>query len=354
MRILITLAFFAFVLNGRAQNAVDTNAAFAKQVVQGLPAAGYYFIGQLHNNAANTILEKELLFALHNRFGKTYDIIEYGHSLAFMFNEYLRTGEDSILSYTLPSANFHFVKAVRAFNDTVPEDRRIRFYGLDFENRIHGRLTKKALSVIRDRLQDKNNSLYHLLDACVRSDSSALRKNLTQLKTYLAKNNAESKTVLKDHYLDVALMANAQYDFSPKRDFSMYRNFKLLCDELSGPPVFFSSFGIGHITPDNRNGLAHILNTAGDSPLKDRVSTIGIQYLNCHFESSDKFEKTTGSMSFLCHRSQLEQLTPVGNGQPLLRYIPSTSFTSCSEQIKKFAGIIVAEHFPSSKYWISE
>ena len=48
----------------------------------------FYFVGQLHCNQANVIIEKELLFSLNSKYGVQYDILEFAHSIAFLINEY--------------------------------------------------------------------------------------------------------------------------------------------------------------------------------------------------------------------------------------------------------------------------
>ena len=79
MSMLNALLLFLFVsasaLGQPSQARVDSNALFAEGVVFNLPEAKFYLIGQLHNNEANIILEKELLFALNRRSGVTVDLI---------------------------------------------------------------------------------------------------------------------------------------------------------------------------------------------------------------------------------------------------------------------------------------
>lgn len=359
MKVLYAL-FFCFALPAHiyAQPLIDSNGTFIRKIVDELPEAGFYFIGQLHNNEANTILEKELLFSLNRRFGVTYDVLEYSHSVAVILNEYLRTGQDSLLSYIKKGANFNFIRSVRNFNDSVPERNRIRFYGIDFEGRNHGDYTKKAISIILQQV-DKADPLSGLLQNCVESDSLILRKSLQQLKKYLDQNAELSKSALGHHYLDIYLIASAAYGFSPKRDRAMYDNFKFLYNELAlqsaSPPRFFASFGIGHVDPANRRGLASLLNSADDSPVKARVRVIGVQYLNCYFGSGSKLTKSAGNLSFLCPQRNFPAVTAaLLDGRPTLRYARISEFGSCEASINKLAGIILVENFKATSNWTWE
>lgn len=365
MKFLYTILFyFIFWYDTFSQvpkSSMDSDALFARQIVDQLPEAEFYFIGQLHNNAANTILEKELLFSMNKRFGVSYDILEYSHSTAVILNEYLLTGQDSLLALINKNANFSFIKSVKQFNDAVSEHRKIKFYGVDFEGRHNGKFTKLAISLILQYQIDKDHQLFHLLKTCEESTSSTLPAKLNQLKKYLGKNIQASKQILGGKYLDVFLIANARYGFSSGRDRVMYDNFKFLYNELSGQlsnkPKFFASFGIGHINPDNPNGIANILNSARDSPVKNGIITLGVQYLNCYFDTSNTFKSSEGIFSFLCKPKPLATIIDSkNNDKALFRFISAKDFnyTFCDTDINKLKGIIIIENFKSTANWTWE
>lgn len=339
----------------------DSSALFAKQITGTLPEAGFYFIGQLHNNAANTILEKELLFSLNKRFSVSYDILEYSHSVAVILNEYLITGQDSLLDFIDQNAGFSFIRSVKQFNDTVNGKRKIKFYGIDFEGRDLGKYTKRAMSIILQRNISNDSVLFHLVKACGESDATMLSKNLVQLKNYLAINKQKAREIPGDRYLDLLLITNAPYGFSPKRDKAMYNNFNLLYNELSnqlpGKPKFFGSFGIGHINPDNPKGIANVLNFSEDSPVKNNVTIVGVHYFNCFFNSSNTFKESKGVLEFLCKQKSISTMSKSTNSdKPILRYIPGTEFNypNCDKSIKQLKGIVIIENFNATANWTWE
>ncbi|MDB5200219.1 MAG: hypothetical protein JWO92_2182 [Chitinophagaceae bacterium] len=341
---------------------IDSSYFFAKQIVATLPEEKFYFLGQLHNNEANTILEKEFLFSLNKQFGVSYDIIEYSHSLAVIFNEYLLTGQDSLLSFITPKANFKFIKSVKQFNDSVDENRKIKFYGVDFEGRNSGKFTKKAISLILKYSLDKDNPLYYLLKTCEQSDSIMLHSNLNEVKKYLEKNITLSKKILGDKYLDILLITNVQYgmSLSKVRDKSMYANIKYLYNELStkysSKPKFFASFGIAHINPRNSKGIANILNSDEESPFKNGIVTLGVQYLNCYFGTSNEFKSSTGILDWLCNKKLAARMIGSTNNKSTFSFFTDKdlNYIKCKTAIKNLTGIIVIENFKGTANWIWE
>ena len=188
-----------------------------------------------------------------------------------------------------------------------------------------------------------------------------LPKNLVLLRNYLETNSQIAKEILGVKYLDILLITNAQYGFSQKRDKAMYGNFKLLYHELSslisGKPKFFSSFGIGHINPDNRNGISNVLSSAGDSPVKNSTIILGVQYINCSFNTTNNLKQSEGVLNFLCPQKTISAIVnKTNNDQKMFRYISDTEFyyPNCDRDLKKLKGTIVIENCKASANWTWE
>lgn len=359
MRLPFLLLFLIIAAAAPAQPPLSSgsdDASFANVVVKGLPEAAFYFIGQLHNNEANVILEKEILFSLNRRFGATYDILEYSHSAAVIVNEYLRTGDDALLSFTKQEAEFSFIRAVKKFNDSLSGSLPIKFYGIDFEGRHGGKYTRKAIAIILQQVT-ATGELSEILRQCEKADSIALSKHLRQLKNYIDKNSEASRKAFGERFTDIYLIANAAYGFSPNRDRAMYHNFKFLYNELSiasaGVPKFFASFGIGHVNPGNGRGLANLLLESEDSPIRSSVSILGVQYINCSFGNKDDVRKSVGMLSFVCPQKRIATLES-GNSVASFRFLPVTYFNYCQAAIGKLNGIIVIENYKATTHWTWE
>lgn len=331
------------------------------EIVSGLPKSRIYFVGQLHNNEANTMIETELLLSLHTKFNVQYNILENSHSAAFLINHYLQTGNESILKFVNPDAKFQFIKTVKAYNDKISSTNKIRFYGIDFENRQHGKYIRKVFEIICNELPSPvTEPLISLLQNLVECRSDQLEGNLLLLKNFLKTNEVTSRTLLGKYYVDVLLIANAQFNFSSKRDKAMISNFVQLYNELSKEgicPGFFASFGTGHINPENNNGIVMKLMNDHQSPVKNNVCIIGIQYFNCLFGKEKIHKSTDGSLRFLCKNSVAEEMFQRQDYKSKrIEFLPKSklSLLTCSGAIQLFAGIILVSNYGSSSYWTWE
>ncbi|MGH2644843.1 MAG: hypothetical protein ACRDE2_12895, partial [Chitinophagaceae bacterium] len=287
-RLLIFALLFSCSINLQTQEITQSDKVKTElsSVADNLKDNDFFIVGQLHDNMANTLIEKDILFSLDKRFGVRYDILEYAESAAFLLNQYLNTGNDSLLLIINPKAGFNFIASVKKFNDTT-HLRKIKFYGLDFEDRNNGRDTKKALEIIlKDTGIRVNHPLNGFLERIINCPSNQMEKSITKLKNYINSNQSKCRGLLSKYYIPVLLIANAKYHFVLKRSKFMFDNFQLLYNELSrekSPLKFLCSFGMGHIMPNNKNSFSMRLLISSYSPVKGSVAIIGIQYYNCSF-----------------------------------------------------------------------
>ncbi len=327
------------------------------EIVSQLPNSRIYFVGQLHNNEANTIIEEALLLSLHAKHDVQYELLEYGHSAAFLLNQYLQTGNDEFLQFIHPDAKFNFIKKVKVYNDAISTDKRIRFYGIDFEGRQQGKYTQKAFAIILDALKlSTSETLALLLRNIVESQSKDLERNLLSVKSYVTENDSVSRSLLGKYYLDVLLMANAPFHFSPRRDDAMVSNFYLLYHQLvreGKDPKFFTSFGTGHINPRNNDGIAMKLMNAPESPVKNNVAVMGVQYFNCLFSKENVHKPTDGSLSFLCRNATIEKMKNIQNNyNKQIEFLPKDKLglANCNEAIQLLSGMILVYNYGSTSF----
>lgn len=329
-------------------------------VVNQLENHCFYFIGQLHCNQANNLIEQEIFFALHQKKGVQYNIIEFSHSAAFLINEYLKTGQDTILKAINSIAPFSFVKSIKNYNEGLQEGRKIKFFGLDFEGRFEGRLTKYAIKLIAKEIYlAKTDSLSFLLEEIIHVDPSEMKKQLEKLRNFLSKNQQQYREQLKDYFIDLFLISSAQYEFTPKRDDAMVKNFNLLYKELllvNKNPKFFGSFGIGHINPSNRKGIAMRLKEDENSPVRKNVTIIGVQYLNCRFEKENMVKSSSGNLNFLCDKSEIIlPLEKDRDSSATIQYLPAKAIKlkNCSRNLSSLSGLVIIKNFNSTNTCMS-
>lgn len=329
-------------------------------IVSNLPNSRVYFVGQLHNNEANAIIEKTLMLSLHAKYDVQYQLLEYAHSAAFLINRYLQTGEESLLKFIHADAKFNFIKTIKAYNNSLKADKQIRFYGVDFENRQNGKYTQKAFSIILDELKlSASETLASLLRNIIECQSKDIEENLISLKSYLEENDSISRALLGKYYVDVLLMANAPFNFSPRRDVSMASNFFRMYDELAKEgrdPKFFASFGTGHINPRNKDGIAMKLMLDPQSPVKNNVSVLGVQYFNCLFSKENVHKETDGSLNALCKKTTIEKLSNIQDNSKRIEFLSKSKLdlAHCNVATELLSGIILVYNYGSTSFWFWE
>ena len=355
----LLLVLFSVKLQAQNDFKIHTADSILSSAVNSFPESKFYFIGQAHANQANTIVEKGLLFPLNNKFNVHYYILEFGQSLAFLLNRYLQTGEDSILNYINSNGNFSLVKTIKEFNDTVATSKSIKFFGLDFEDRLNGKWTKKAISIISDESKiPVDDSLQILLNAVINAKPDAEKESLVSLKKYLDKNEQSCRLLLGKYYVDVLLISNAQFKMSRQRDKAMFANFKLLYHELSKEeenPKFFASFGFGHVNPRNKTGLSYKLLETKESPVKGKIAVIGIEYFNCRFNTLQTPKKlSNGTLDFLCKNSVIKSLRISDNTKrKAITFLSKNEIgnLACKNAVGRLDGLIIIRNFDGTSAW---
>lgn len=358
-RIILLLLLLSFMKVKAQDSLVEKSAdSVLSAAVNSLDESNFYFVGQAHANQANSIIGKDMFFLLNKKFNVHYYILEWGQSLAFLLNQYLETGQDSILNFISTKGNFDFLKTIKSFNDTVTDSNKIKFFGLDFEDRLDWRWTKKAIEIISDKIKlPTNNPLQSLLNAVVNPKPDFEKGNLASLKEYLNKNDHDCRLLLGKYYVDVLLIANAKFNLSQKRDKDMYANFKLLYRELERKgekPKFFASFGIGHINPKNNSGLPYRLVNGSDSPVRNSVSVIGTQYYNCTFNVPKPTPGPMGTLRSVCKKSIVKEIESSNDTrEKTITFFNKSELKNfgCNDAINKLSGLIIVRNFPGRTSW---
>lgn len=251
----------------------------------------FYMISQIHNSKIDIPLEKEFLFSLHAE-GVYYNISEYPHSAFFLVNEYLKSGDTTILELINPEAPFTFFKEVYEFNQKQSAEKQIKFFGIDYElyNLFRGRHYKNSLLFIyRHRKTALANTdfekLFIRLESIDEKDIKALTTIHKELQRTLYKNEQNINALFSMYSDDISLILSAptQYRSIPKRDKWLFQRFKTVYNIVSGSnhrPGFIASFGAAHVRASNTRNITHKLQAFNDSPVKGKVVVIGVQYFN--------------------------------------------------------------------------
>ena len=294
------LPFLSFAQDSSLIKCINSNASFFSDTalhqhiianIENLNDGNFYMISQIHNSKIDIPLEKELLFSLHSR-GVYYNISEYPHSAFFLINEYLKSGDTSILKLISTKAPFNFIKEVYSFNLKQLAEKQIKFFGVDYElyNSDRGRHYKNSLMFIYNRRKTTIantvfENLFSQLDSTDENDIKALTSLHKLLQTTFYKNEEKIKEIFSNYSDDILLILSAptEYKSIPKRDKWLFKRFKIVYDIVlrnNNIPKFIASFGAAHVKASNKKNITYKLQIFNESPVKGKVVIIGTQYFN--------------------------------------------------------------------------
>ncbi len=261
-----------------------------------LPEKSFYIIGESHTFLANNDLQFALLKTLHQQ--GVYNVAnELPHATCFLFNQYLETGDETILSALRPEATYSLLKKVRAFNLSFPKDQQIRYYGIDYADPKYNFYDLSAsLQTIRKYVVPASLPLdtlidhYRLKGVITLNDAKTL---FAQLNDKLQAEEKRYRSHFGTYYDDLLLMSSNILGNRTNRDKSIFASFsllyKLLATKQKSAPKFLAFYGIGHLEK-----LGTILQENDQSPVKGGVAKIGIQYINCWAGWTTPARSTTG------------------------------------------------------------
>ena len=252
-------------------------------LIKEIEAKDFYLIGEAHTFLANNDFQFSLIKTLHNR--RVYNIAnELPHSTCFIFNQYLETGNDSLLTLLKPGATYNLLKKVRQFNQTQQAAEKIKYYGIDYIDAKYDYSNyRMSLKIIREKIPSKNLPLDIFLDKYVQKEKF-LYRDIVELNDTLFLKLQSDSTIYKKHFGiyfdDLLLMSSNMVGNKTNRDLDIFKSFSLLYEQLyrkqNSRPKFIAFYGMGHL--DN---FGNILLMNNKSPVKNSVCKIPIQYINC-------------------------------------------------------------------------
>jgi hypothetical protein len=214
---------------------------------------------------------------LHERLNLTHFFLEAGHSSDILMNRYLQTGDTSLL-YT---SDHTFWKRLYVFNQSLPKEKRINYFGIDFESRKTYVQALKLLLPVNDPPKEIAPAITIIRNA---SDTVWECEYITGINKQLRKahkdHQADFQSWLAEKYPDFRRMVmngatcNDAYN---NRNKNMAANF-LSFDQEFQQPVYFGELGEAHTILKNKNAASIINNSPG---FKERVCVINLYCYHC-------------------------------------------------------------------------
>jgi hypothetical protein len=252
----ILLLFIGFYCSTVIVNSQVTTITIDSK--NGLDTSYRFFLkGEAHEyvkeNAASLLALLNYVVT-HNKV--RYLVLEIGPDQAFLANEYLKTGDDTLLRNSALYLGDGFWQHVRSFNKSLSATEKIKVIGFDFNRYTH---TIKAIQyLVKDKKFD-SELLTAAITKLVSSDPSTFDKSIKELKEQVAANESSLKQALQSYFPYLWSIVDNTTPATPnvKRDKQMFRQF---LSGLAGLPEgnFLFNYGIAHIFL-NGVGVGNIL-----------------------------------------------------------------------------------------------
>ncbi len=284
------------VLTECAISGIDTSSdvkALPKLVHTVLQSANdkkLVMMGGLHQVQINRLVQLEII----KQWSADAPLIvleEFAHSLCFLENKFLETGDEQYLKMIDSTDAFPALHWIYERNKTVDATKQIKFAGIDYEINAKAnnesefkKCFRGAIEVLR--MQTKMMEVDSLLNEYMllvqtTNNGSALANLQGLMKDRLNNLSEEQKIKLGKNVHDLHLIVNSETEYRPSRDDAMMEKLLYIEKYMSHTEAkFFLSIGAGHASESGSQNLRHRLDENG-SPFKSKHFQIGAQYINC-------------------------------------------------------------------------
>ncbi|MBO0936939.1 erythromycin esterase family protein [Fibrella sp. HMF5335] len=261
-----------------------------------------FLLGESHGFKKAQAVDLALLKHLNQRAGVRHYIAEVDPTKAYYLNQYLQTGQDSTLRLVFRSwiaetaqwANgdfFRKIQAIRAYNQTLPAKKRIRFVGIDAVQDcplVACQLVELTAASWPARDLALRDSLIHLLTMKPKRPDSLLAPFAQQWLTLLTEKPVDYKSVKPDKLTELqATLTTLVYRKTIKRrEATLFANFRdaLMRLGLQGEKLygFWGAFHISQapISDGNKAFAAQI--QASDLPMRGKTVSLLCRYVDSY------------------------------------------------------------------------
>lgn len=214
---------------------------------------------------------------LSENFGLRYFFLESGHSSDILLNRYLQTGDTSCI---YPVSKF-FWKSLYAYNAGLPAERKISFFGIDFEGAktyvkalqllLPPDTPPQAITPFVQLIKNANNTL---------TDCNYIIDMNNQLKKALARYQQVFTEYFGSNYADferIVLNNGNCKDAFNNRNKNMAVNF-LSFDKKRNQSIYYGELGEAHTVMVNKN-TASIINQS--QAFANKVCVVNLYCYNC-------------------------------------------------------------------------
>ncbi|MCC6681489.1 MAG: erythromycin esterase family protein [Phycisphaeraceae bacterium] len=254
-----------------------------------------FLLGETHGVAANYAIDLALLRYFHRAAAVRVYLMEFSHAHAQFINQYLDTGEEQPLDFTLEQLHGYtdgsmerrnFFTALRVWNQSLPPQDRVTVIGFDVERMpgISLAYMQQLLSThdLPPQLLQLSQQLANLPQRPTLADA---RSTIESLEQYVAAHRTTCESLLGDHWFDFELAMDNLTDrirvtadraqYNQMRDAAQLRNFQRLSAHVPFTRAY-GRCGSAHVLQQSTGGIEHFsaLLQKDDSPWRGQVVSI--------------------------------------------------------------------------------
>lgn len=302
-----------------------------------------FLLGETHGSEFNYQVFFSVLKALHTSLGNVQVISESGYANEMVVNLYLKTGDETYLRYLLNalsgsvSSNDQYsmyLRQVYAYNQSIPETKRLIFRGIDIEHQLEMALFALQLLMPENSAHPQPPCLLQvpeLLDPLLeigfnRKDYPSgcldrikaffselyqeLSRKESEYQTYFGEKFSEFRMIVDGAVTGMQWYAGGCADVALREE-HMFRQFQRVFSTLPENTVMTGLFGMNHVYKRSaeRTTIAEMLHTRADSPIRGKVAAVHLFYLD-----SFHLNKNTGASEKIVSDFQ-DDLEPFAMGK---------------------------------------
>ena len=299
-QIFILLFYYSSTVFGQSNCAVgfvenSNQILYNQKVIEDIIEPSKYdafFLGESHTIDFEPEFKYNFIKHLNSKYAVRDIFMEIGYSAAFFFNQYLQTGDTSILKENrLPYLWGHyksFWRNLYEYNNSLPDSLKLIIHGIDFERNEIFKLLEKAKqknSIIPDYLQQTFIDIQKLSEnkELFFTDKEFI-KQLSKLKLTFLKYEDDFKILYKDNFNVVYAAMTNKVPTVPAvnpRNKVWFENIKQIIVQ-NNIKKFIGFFGKAHTRYNNPTSLTVALNNCDF--LKGKILNIATIY--SHFIST--------------------------------------------------------------------
>ena len=233
-------------------------------LLKSLEVSDAILVGEFHGVLGASQIKLDLIKKLNIEFGYTAIFMEIGKSAAFLYNLFLQTGYSTLLEnptmpYSIKKQERLFWKNLYTYNANLPNDAKLKIYGVDFERleflKVFKLLIPKEYNTDNSTFAKKLFADYDTLIKSI-NNYKEFNKLFIRYKKYFASNLNEIKIIYGDnfHYLeDVFYNPASQENFKGRND-AMYDNIIAYVSQNNLKKII-GFFGMNHTNSENSKSL---------------------------------------------------------------------------------------------------